>query len=163
MKHFPIYHPWILIFKLLCKVVFPPPVSQGKWGSMRSLFAPRSHSSPLLCLLSLRSFQSLRDLFMHACELCPFRHVRLCVPMDCSPPGSSVPGILQARILEWAAISSPGDPPNPGTELTSPALAGGFFTLSPPERPRFTYKEVWMMGSFFTRSLQESWPLWKEV
>ena len=30
----------------------------------------------------------------------------LCDPMDCSPPGSSVQGILQARILEWAAIPS---------------------------------------------------------
>ena len=29
----------------------------------------------------------------------------LCDPMDCSPPGSSVYGILQARILEWVAIS----------------------------------------------------------
>ena len=29
----------------------------------------------------------------------------LCDPMDCSPPGSSVNGILQARILEWVAIS----------------------------------------------------------
>ena len=29
----------------------------------------------------------------------------LCDPMDCSPPGSSVPGILQARTLEWVAIS----------------------------------------------------------
>ena len=29
----------------------------------------------------------------------------LCVPMDCSPPGSSVHRILQARILEWVAIS----------------------------------------------------------
>ena len=29
----------------------------------------------------------------------------LCDPVDSSPPGSSVPGILQARILEWAAIS----------------------------------------------------------
>ena len=28
----------------------------------------------------------------------------LCDPMDCSPPGSSVHGILQARILKWAAI-----------------------------------------------------------
>ena len=27
-------------------------------------------------------------------------------PVDCRPPGSSVPGILQARILEWVAISS---------------------------------------------------------
>ena len=31
--------------------------------------------------------------------------VTLCDPMDCSPPGSSVRGILQARILEWVAIS----------------------------------------------------------
>ena len=30
--------------------------------------------------------------------------VRLCHPMDCSPPGSSVHEILQARILEWVAI-----------------------------------------------------------
>ena len=30
----------------------------------------------------------------------------LCNPMDCSPPGSSVHGILQARILEWVAMSS---------------------------------------------------------
>ena len=34
--------------------------------------------------------------------------------MDCSLPGPSVHGILQARILEWIAISSPGDLPNPG-------------------------------------------------
>ena len=32
-------------------------------------------------------------------------HVRLCNPVDCSLPGSSVHGILQARILEWVAIS----------------------------------------------------------
>ena len=34
-----------------------------------------------------------------------FSGVRLCDPMDWSPPGSSVPGILQARTLEWVAIS----------------------------------------------------------
>ena len=38
----------------------------------------------------------------------------LCDPMDCSPPDSSVHGILQARILEWVPCSSPGDLPNPG-------------------------------------------------
>ena len=31
--------------------------------------------------------------------------VRLCDPMDCSPSGSSVRGILQARVLEWVAVS----------------------------------------------------------
>ena len=52
--------------------------------------------------------------------------------MDYSLPGSSVHGILQARILEWIApCPPPGDLPNPGiepTSLASPALAGGFFT-----------------------------------
>ena len=33
-----------------------------------------------------------------------FSHVQLCKSMDCSPPGSSVDGILQARILEWIAM-----------------------------------------------------------
>ena len=39
------------------------------------------------------------------CVLSSFICVRLCDPMDCSPPGSSVPRILQARILEWIAVS----------------------------------------------------------
>ena len=34
-----------------------------------------------------------------------FSHVRLCNPIDGSPPGSAIPGILQARTLEWVAIS----------------------------------------------------------
>ena len=34
-------------------------------------------------------------------KLCP----TLCGPMDCSPPGSFVPGIFQTRVLEWIAIS----------------------------------------------------------
>ena len=34
--------------------------------------------------------------------------VHLCNPMDCSPPGSSVHGIFQARVLEWVAISFSG-------------------------------------------------------
>ena len=38
----------------------------------------------------------------------------LCGPMDCNLPGSSIHGIFQARILEWAAIPSLGDPPDPG-------------------------------------------------
>ena len=40
--------------------------------------------------------------------------------MDYSPPGSSVHEILQARILEWVVMPSPGDPPNPGIEPVSP-------------------------------------------
>ena len=49
--------------------------------------------------------------------------------MDDSLPGSSVHGIFQARILEWVAIPSPGDLPDPEIEPGSPALAGGFFMV----------------------------------
>ena len=42
-------------------------------------------------------------------------------PVDCSPPGSSVHGIFQARILEWVAISFSKGSSTPGTESESPA------------------------------------------
>ena len=57
----------------------------------------------------------------------------LCDSMDCSPPGSSVPGILQARILQWVAISFSRGLPDSGVEpssLVSLASSGGFFTTS---------------------------------
>ena len=54
--------------------------------------------------------------------------------MDCSPPGSSVHGILQARILEWVAIlSPPTDLPEPGIESVfpvAPALQADSLSLS---------------------------------
>ena len=59
-------------------------------------------------------------------------------PMYCSPTGSPIHGILQARILEWVVISASRDLSNPGIEPTShvsPALAGGFLLLSHPESP----------------------------
>ena len=46
-------------------------------------------------------------LLYETCVLSHFSRVQLlCHPMDCSPPGSSAHGILQARILEWVAMSS---------------------------------------------------------
>ena len=61
-------------------------------------------------------------------------YLTLCDSIDRSPQGSSVHGILQARILEWIAMPPLEDLSNPGIEsasLTSPALAGKFFTTSP--------------------------------
>ena len=58
----------------------------------------------------------------------------LCSPMDCSPPGSSVHGILQARTHRSGLLCPPpGHLPNAGIKpesLESPMLAGGFFTIS---------------------------------
>ena len=47
----------------------------------------------------------------------------LCDPMDCSPPGSSVSGIVQARILKWVAMPSSRGSSQPAS-LMSPELAG---------------------------------------
>ena len=51
-----------------------------------------------------------------------------CDPMDCSPPGFSVHGILQARILKWVAISFS----RASSQLRDPALASRSFTVVPP-------------------------------
>ena len=113
-------------------------------------------------------------------QSCP----NLCDPTDGSPPGSLVPGILQARTLEWVQLcirvckvaslvsdfvtpwtiacqaplsmgfsrqeywnglpcSPPGELPYPGIKVTSPALAGGFFTTSAAwEAPVSSYRSL---------------------
>ena len=52
-----------------------------------------------------------------------------------SPPGSSVHGISQARILEWAAIPFSSGSSQPRDWICAPCLAGGFFTTEPPGKP----------------------------
>ena len=66
---------------------------------------------------------------MKVTQSCP----TLCDPVDCSPPGSSVHGILQARILEWVAISfsknciTPWNSPGQNTGVGSFSLLQGIF------------------------------------
>ena len=52
----------------------------------------------------------------------------LCDPMDCSLPGSAVRGILQARILEWVAISFSRGSSQPRDQTWVSRTAGRFFT-----------------------------------
>ena len=57
-------------------------------------------------------FESVRALVPKSC-------LTLCHPresLDCSPPGSPVHGILQARRMEWLPFPSPGGLPKPGIE-----------------------------------------------
>ena len=66
----------------------------------------------------------------------------LCDFMNCSLLGFSVHGISQAKILEWVAISFSRDILDPGikaTSLSSPELAGRFFTTAPPGKPQMVY------------------------
>ena len=57
-------------------------------------------------------------------QLCP----TLCDPIDGSPLGSLVPGILQARILEWVAISFSRGSSRPRDWIRVSCIAGRFFT-----------------------------------
>ena len=60
----------------------------------------------------------------------------LCDHMDCSLPGSSLRGILQARV-EWSGLPfpSPRDLPNPGIKPGSPALEADALSSEPPGKP----------------------------
>ena len=68
----------------------------------------------------------------------------LCDPMDCSPPGSSVHRIPQARVLEWVAISF--SRPDPRIKPGSPALQEDSLLSEPP-------------GSSNKMHTNEKWPL----
>ena len=71
-----------------------------------------------------------------ACILSHFSHVTLWNPMDCSPPGSFVHGILQARILEWVVIPfSRGSSRTRDWTHVSYASCTGRRVLVPPGKP----------------------------
>ena len=79
-------------------------------------------------------------------------YLTLCDPMDCSPPGSSVQGIFQTRMLEQVAIPPPGNRPDTGIEptpLTTPTLAGRFSTTVTPGMPSGKGNSVLSAHFFF--------------
>ena len=53
----------------------------------------------------------------------------LCDPMDCRPPGSSVHGVLQARMMEWVAISFSRGSFQPKDQTRVSCITGKFFTI----------------------------------
>ena len=71
----------------------------------------------------------------------------LCDPMDCSPPGSSVHGILQARILEWELhFLLQGIFVTQRLNPDSPALQADSLPFEPPGKPSLNGKEVQKRG-----------------
>ena len=66
-------------------VAYQPPLSMG--------FSRQEHWSGLLFPSPVRESEVTQSC------------LTLCDPMDCSPPGSSIHGIFQARVLEWGAIT----------------------------------------------------------
>ena len=87
----------------------PPPPQQSTLypASSGRLFSHvEFHPSPALHHLPCPPAWSVLHLIA---QLCP----TLCNPLECSPPGSSVQGILQVRTLEWVAMPSSREPPSP--------------------------------------------------
>ena len=82
----------------------------------------------------------------------------LCNPMDCSPPGSSVHGILQARILEWVARPSSRGPSPPRDQTWTPCTAGIFFLpLNHQESPHKYMRAFKHKRSRCTRVHTHAW------
>ena len=72
------------------------PIPQSSWCTLLTI----TQSFTEFCWNIISDRMSLLLLLLSR-----FSRVRLCDPIDSSPPGSPVPGILQARTLEWVAIS----------------------------------------------------------
>ena len=72
----------------------------------------------------------------------------LATPCTVAHQGPSVHGILQARVLEWAAMPSPRDLPYPGIEPRSPALQGILYRLRHQRGPPYTeiHLKIWQSG-----------------
>ena len=136
----------------------------------------REHQHPFQLMLLLQ--HAKKCAYMPNC----FSRVRLFVTLWTSPPGSSVHGILQERILEWVAVLTSRGSFNPGIKPvshTSLALTGGFFTTSTTWKARSAWphdagvsaylddpitsqKEKWIWNQkarvqVLTLSLRSSW------
>ena len=86
-----------------------------------------------------------------ACLLSCFSCVQICDPMHCSRPGSSVHGILQARILEWVAMPSSRGSSGARDQTCISCIAGRFFTAKPLGKPPAVFRgclKGWCLGSY---------------
>ena len=99
----------------------------------------RRHQPRMICLHYIRVFflwkWKSESEFAQSCPT-------LCDPVDCSPPGSSVHGILQARVLVWVAILFSRGSSRPREQTWVSCTAGRFFTV-------WTTREV-LLSSCFT-------------
>ena len=97
------------------------------------------------------SFYNWHSVHAKSLQSCP----ALCYPTDCSPPGSPVSGIFQARIMEWVAM-----PPSRifltqewNSHFMSPVLAGRFFTTNANLKPMYMFSSAQFSYSVMSSAL----------
>ena len=98
---------------------------------------------PFLTYLSLFSYESDKVLVTQSCPT-------LCNPMDCSPSGSYVHGILQARILEYVAMPSSRGSSQLGDQSQVSHIVGWFFTTWAREALLLSYCFWSIIASWFS-------------
>ena len=151
-------------YDLVLRSLFPcsPCASLGHCELFAGVSGAPCHAPGLLFIqhfLTVWCTVCSRLVFCFPCCVCSVTQscLTLCNPMDCSPPGSSVHGISQARTLAWVAISS--SIPFPCKDWTCfsfvPCIAGSFCTTElsgkpfffPCSSPRITHvsKEPWFL------------------
>jgi len=120
----------------------------------------RTGSPPALLVPSQRGavWRLLRALKWVTVRAQARSRVRLCDPTDCSPPGSSVHGVFQTRVLERIAISSSGDLPDPGIKSLSPVSL--LYLLSHQGSPRVT---MWYMVQSLSHVRLQQSHTWADV
>ena len=95
-------------------------------------FLPPPHLTPLSHHRALSWVSVLyRSAWVKDAQSCP----TLCDTMDCNPPGFTVHGIFQARILEWFAIPFSKGSSQPRDQTKVSGIAGRFFTVWAPGKP----------------------------
>ena len=111
--------------------ISPSPASATPWAAPYTLSSPlyQTHISLANQALFITAWSAKS---IHLCST-------LCDPKDCSPPGSSVHKILQARILEWIAIPFPrrSSRPRDQTHISLCFLhrQAGSLPIAPPGKP----------------------------
>ena len=124
---------WILQARILewvaCSLlqgIFPIQGQNLGLPHCRQILNQLSHrGSPKASTYYVRNTQHVGSLCAKSFQSC----LTLCDPMDCSPPGCSSHGILQARRLEWAAITFSRGSSQPRDRTLVPCIAGRFFTV----------------------------------
>ena len=104
----------------------------------------------------------------NVCVLSHFSRVRLCDPMDCSPPSSSVCGIFQTRILQWVVMPSSRGSSQPKDWTCGSCIAGRFFTTESWRKSTMEYywakKKEWSADTCYNMNeLLEHYTTWKKA
>ena len=125
------------------------------WPS--SVFPPFFSSSQLSKSAAPEGHLGISSSCLRECVLVTQSCLTLCDPMDCSPPGFCVHGILQARILEWIAMPCSRGSSQPKDQTLISCIVGRFFTIWATGKSKLTRTP--MFTSRWSLQLFQKFPL----